>query len=169
MDEGSAAVIAAALGIAGTLFGSLGGAFVAARAARNQVRDQEGAEHRHWLRQERQKAYITFLGHAQQAIEILHATEKLQTSGGDPLDITLESSKQAISAARGALTAIVMTGPLKVQWKAAELVTGLKEYAKKLEEGDVDLLTSRRRCGDGERAYLIEASEVLGTDLPSQQ
>ncbi|MEU2228363.1 hypothetical protein [Streptomyces sp. NPDC018347] len=41
MDQGDAAVWAAALGIAGTPAGALGGALVQGRAIRRQVRDQQ--------------------------------------------------------------------------------------------------------------------------------
>ncbi|MFJ3672271.1 hypothetical protein ACIPSE_38025 [Streptomyces sp. NPDC090106] len=61
MDQGNAAVWASALGIAGTLLGALGGAFVQARSTRRQVADQEAADVRHRLRDERRAAYASFL------------------------------------------------------------------------------------------------------------
>ncbi|WKX71289.1 hypothetical protein [Streptomyces sp. XD-27] len=61
MDQGDAAVWAAALGIAGTLTGALGGALVQGWAIRRQVRDQEAVDVRHRLREERQAAFAAVL------------------------------------------------------------------------------------------------------------
>lgn len=61
VDQGDAAVWAAALGIAGTLLGALGGALVQGRAIRRQVRDQEAADIRHRLREERRAAFVAVL------------------------------------------------------------------------------------------------------------
>ncbi|MEU4985988.1 hypothetical protein [Streptomyces sp. NPDC021969] len=61
MDQGLVAIvtggIAAVAGVGGTAIGAL----VAAKGARNQVRDQGAVEHAHWLRQGRNSAYQSFL------------------------------------------------------------------------------------------------------------
>lgn len=59
MDQGN--VVLAALGIAGTLAGALGGPLLQARSARRQQRDQEAIEVRHRLRVDRQAAFAQFL------------------------------------------------------------------------------------------------------------
>ncbi|MFB6537069.1 MULTISPECIES: hypothetical protein [Streptomyces] len=68
MDQEWATVLTAGIGLVGALGGSLLGAraaikgardaaVLAADAARQQLADQAEMEHRHWLRQERQKSY----------------------------------------------------------------------------------------------------------------
>ncbi|MCX5326300.1 hypothetical protein [Streptomyces sp. NBC_00120] len=57
MDQGIAALWAAGLGIAGAISSGV----LSFRAGRRQVQDQASAEHAHWLRQQRQEAYIAFL------------------------------------------------------------------------------------------------------------
>ncbi|MEV4033431.1 hypothetical protein [Streptomyces umbrinus] len=59
MDQGT--VWLAALGIAGTLAGALGGPMLQARSARRQQREQEAIEVRHRLRVDRQAAFAQFL------------------------------------------------------------------------------------------------------------
>ncbi|MFZ4203359.1 hypothetical protein ACOZE4_00575 [Streptomyces griseoincarnatus] len=128
MDEGNAAVIAAALGIAGTLFGSLGGAMVAARATRKQVRDQEGAEHRHWLRQERQTAYAALLDACRRGMEII----RVHLSSGDEY-LNDAVALEILSAALEARTVVAIVGPPDMDIKARELA-----------ECFVDTINSRR-------------------------
>lgn len=57
MDQGQAAVWAAAIGIPGVLLSGV----LSYRAGRRQVRDQGVNEHLHWLRQQRQEHYVRFL------------------------------------------------------------------------------------------------------------
>ncbi|MFJ4191070.1 hypothetical protein [Kitasatospora sp. NPDC089509] len=68
LGQGWAAVLAGGIGMVGALGGSLVGGWAAVRGARDtaalnaesarrQVVDQAAIEHRHWVRQERQKAY----------------------------------------------------------------------------------------------------------------
>ncbi|WP_336323238.1 hypothetical protein [Streptomyces lavendofoliae] len=63
MDQGLAAVLAA--GVAATV--TLGGAVIAYRAGRRQVRDQGSIEHAHWLRGQREQAYLNFLASCEKA------------------------------------------------------------------------------------------------------
>ncbi|MFK0291856.1 hypothetical protein ACIQU6_15465 [Streptomyces sp. NPDC090442] len=68
LGQGWAAVLAGGIGMLGALGGSMVGGWAAVRGARDaaalnaetvrqQVADQAEIEHRHWVRQERQKAY----------------------------------------------------------------------------------------------------------------
>ncbi|MGW1401052.1 hypothetical protein ACWCRF_20860 [Streptomyces sp. NPDC002405] len=59
MDQGTAAVLGACVGVAGTL----GTGFLAYFAARHQIRDQAKLEHRKTVRLERREAYRDFLRH----------------------------------------------------------------------------------------------------------
>ncbi|WP_096213926.1 hypothetical protein [Streptomyces sp. 2323.1] len=63
MDQGVAAVLAA--GVAATV--TLGGAVIAYQAGRRQVRDQGSIEHAHWMRGQREQAYLTFLASCERA------------------------------------------------------------------------------------------------------
>ncbi|WP_030580432.1 hypothetical protein [Streptomyces globisporus] len=67
MDQGIAALIAAAFGFLGTgvggaaaVWGAKVGAERSAEAVRQQVQDQAAVEHAHWLRQQRLEAYEQF-------------------------------------------------------------------------------------------------------------
>jgi hypothetical protein len=59
VDQGTAAVLGACVGVAGTL----GTGFLAYFAARHQIRDQAKLEHRKTVRLERREAYRDFLTH----------------------------------------------------------------------------------------------------------
>lgn len=61
MDQGDAVLWAAALGIGGTLLAALGSTIIQGRFARRQITDQEHAEVRRQLRDERRIAYISIL------------------------------------------------------------------------------------------------------------
>ncbi|GAA5029240.1 hypothetical protein [Streptomyces siamensis] len=71
MDQGDAAVWAAGLGIAGTLAGVLGGAYVQAGAGRKQVLDQETVDVRHRLREERRLAFAAVLDRCDEVVSAL--------------------------------------------------------------------------------------------------
>lgn len=57
MDQGQAAIWAAAIAVPGVLLSGV----LSYRAGRRQVRDQGVIEHLHWLRQQRQEHYVRFL------------------------------------------------------------------------------------------------------------
>lgn len=63
MDQGIAAVLSAGVAASVTLLG----AAVAYRAGRRQVRDQGSIEHAHWLRGQREQAYLAFLASCERA------------------------------------------------------------------------------------------------------
>lgn len=117
MDQGNAAVIAAGLGIAGTLLGSLGGAIVAARATRKQVRDQEGAEHRNWLRQERRASYAALLDACSKGMDILR---RHALSGGGYL--AEETVLNVLGPVLEARTLVEIAGPVSMERLADEVV-----------------------------------------------
>ncbi|MFF0216468.1 hypothetical protein [Streptomyces vinaceus] len=63
MDQGIAAVLSA--GVAAMV--TFGGAVIAYKAGRRQVRDQGSIEHAQWLRGQREQAYLTFLASCERA------------------------------------------------------------------------------------------------------
>ncbi|MGW6910278.1 hypothetical protein [Streptomyces sp. NPDC054940] len=87
MDQGDAAVWAAGLGIAGTLLGALGGAWVQARAAHSQVIHQEAADVRTRVRDERRAAFSAILDQidqvSQAAKEIMECRREQQIQYSD--------------------------------------------------------------------------------------
>ncbi|MFC8837592.1 hypothetical protein ACFT8V_31110 [Streptomyces griseoincarnatus] len=72
MDQGQAAVLAAAIGIPGVLLSGV----LSYRAGRRQVRDQGVNEHLHWLRQQRQEHYVRFLQALQLCLKVLEEHTK---------------------------------------------------------------------------------------------
>lgn len=73
MDQGNTALWVAGLGISGTLLGTMGGAAVQGWVSRRQIRDQEAADTRRWLREQRQAAYITVLECGDRIEEVMRA------------------------------------------------------------------------------------------------
>lgn len=115
MDQGDAAVWAAALGIAGTLAGALGGAVVQSRAVRRQVRDQEAIDVRHRLREERRAAFAAVLDRCHEVeatfspIIVAHARPDWDDQAGHrelwaPTNAAMDTLQRAV-------TAVAITGP----------------------------------------------------------
>ena len=69
MDQGQAAVWAAAIGVPGVLLSGV----LSYRAGRRQVRDQGANEHMQWLRQQRQQCYVQFLQAVDACMKALEA------------------------------------------------------------------------------------------------
>ncbi|CAG6392340.1 hypothetical protein NMG29_25855 [Streptomyces cocklensis] len=115
MDQGDAAVWAAGLGIAGTLFGALGGALVQSRAQRRQVHDQEIVDVGHWLRGQRQVAFAAVLEASTHVTETLGPVIAARlapdwSEGGDHRALW-EPCNGALGMLKKAVTAVAITGP----------------------------------------------------------
>ncbi|GLW13637.1 hypothetical protein Stsp01_03800 [Streptomyces sp. NBRC 13847] len=82
MDQGQAAVWAAAIAIPGVLLSGV----LSYRAGRRQVRDQGVNEHQHWLRQQRQEHYVQFLQAVDLCVKALEAYSGAVVSVSDRLD-----------------------------------------------------------------------------------
>ncbi|MER5917748.1 hypothetical protein ABT124_47520 [Streptomyces sp. NPDC001982] len=61
MDQGIVAIVTGAITAVAGVGGTAAGAFVAAKGARKQVREQGAIEHAQWLRQGRSSAYQSYL------------------------------------------------------------------------------------------------------------
>ncbi|MFE6401741.1 hypothetical protein [Streptomyces alboflavus] len=106
MDQGQAAVWAAAIGVPGILLSGV----LSYRAGRRQVRDQGLNEHVHWLRQQRQEHYVRFL-------QALHLCLK-----------ALEGHTKAVVAA----TSAVEAGELEVTGEGFQSLYNPAEVIEKL-------------------------------------
>ncbi|UKY47869.1 hypothetical protein [Streptomyces inhibens] len=85
MDEGKAALYAAIIGFAAAIIGAAVGGWASWRAARHQVVGGAKNEHRHWVRQERRRAY----GQVIQAVqELSHGERALPNPDVPPNDYT---------------------------------------------------------------------------------
>ncbi|MFF3884086.1 hypothetical protein [Streptomyces sp. NPDC001914] len=123
MDQGEAAVWAAGLGIAGTLAGALGGAFVQARAGRKQVHDQETVDVRHRLREERRLAFAAVLDRCDEVTSalgpiILARVQPEWRDEGDHRGLWAPAN-EALSALQRAVTSVKITGPDEMMEHAA--------------------------------------------------
>ncbi|WP_143681654.1 hypothetical protein [Actinacidiphila glaucinigra] len=174
MDEGSAAVIAAAFGIAGTLLGSLGGALVAARSARKQVRDQEGAEHRNWLRQERQKAYGALIDACYRTRDALLAIRRARMAGDgspprhDVANPLVQEHLASIQAATSVVALIALVGPEQMYRQANRTVTQLQgigvELFQEREDWFAENTSAMQQFSGQLSAFTQDAHAVIAGD-----
>lgn len=115
MDQGDAAVWAAALGIAGTLAGALGGALVQGRVVRRQVRDQEAVDVRHRLREERRSAFAAVLDRCSEVEatfdSIIVARAQPDWDDGTDHRGLWAPTIAAVGALQRAVTTVALTGP----------------------------------------------------------
>ncbi|MFI0901625.1 hypothetical protein [Streptomyces sp. NPDC020983] len=115
MDQGDAAVWAAALGITGTLAGALGGALVQGRVTRRQVRDQEAVDVRHRLREERQAAFAAVLDRCSEVEATFGpiVVARAQPEWDDDADHQelWAPTNAALHTLQRAVTAVAITGP----------------------------------------------------------
>lgn len=115
MDQGEAAVWAAGLGIAGTLVGALGGAYVQARAGRKQVLDQETVDVRHRVREERRLAFAAVLDRCDDVTAALGPiiVARVQSNWRDEDDHRelWAPANEALNGLQRAATSVKITGP----------------------------------------------------------
>ncbi|MEU7133963.1 hypothetical protein [Streptomyces sp. NPDC046261] len=130
MDELVIALVAAVFGLAGTVLGAV----VAARAAkagadknaetvRRQVEDQAGAEHAHWLRQQRLNAYEGFLEAWDECLRLTRASADLQDDGQSNAGPLREAAGRMAERARR----IALLGPPAVTQAAEDLAETMQE------------------------------------------
>ncbi|MFE3549961.1 hypothetical protein ACFXN2_14925 [Streptomyces kronopolitis] len=122
MDEGTAALIAGVAGMIGALGGAIAGAIGAVRGARvgaertaeatrQQVRDQATAEHGHWLRQQRQAAYSSFIAANQATERAAQAALVGEPGRRTQWDADFEAFKQSIEELNDVASQISVLGP----------------------------------------------------------
>lgn len=119
MDQGTATVWAAGLGIVGTLGGALGGAYFASRSAARQVTEQEAVDVRHRVRDERRTAYATLLDQTDVVMAaldpIIVARFSPDWAEGQNRREMWAPANEALKALQRAVTAIAITGPDDMQ------------------------------------------------------
>ncbi|MFD5481253.1 hypothetical protein [Streptomyces hawaiiensis] len=138
MDQGQAAIWAAAIGVPGVLLSGV----LSYRAGRRQVRDQGANEHLQWLRQQRQERYVGFL----QTVDL--CLKALEIHSGDLVSLSDQLDSGDVDAAaydfaplyipRDVLRSIeelaksrdslLMLGPDEVDDRAQALFTAVLNY-----------------------------------------
>ncbi|MBT1188987.1 hypothetical protein HET69_34640 [Streptomyces sp. CJ_13] len=132
MDVGTAAVIAAGLGIGGVLLGAIGNGALTARTIRRQVKDRGDVEHRHWLRQQRQEAYTTFLTACDAVLDALAVIATLRENPDSQVDVEplWDAYDKAHRTAGRAWVIVRIVGPDEMRQRAFKLQSYFTELSK---------------------------------------
>ncbi|MEU8782645.1 hypothetical protein [Streptomyces sp. NPDC048637] len=132
MDVGTALLISAGLGIAGALLGAGGGGGVTAKTIRRQVKDQADVEQRHWLRQQRQDAYVEFLAACDTVLDTLRSIATLREHPDSEVDVGLlwDAYDEAYRKVVRVSTFVNISGPDDMRQSAFKL----QRYFTKLSE-----------------------------------
>lgn len=135
MDQGLATLAVGILGIGGTFAGTFGGIYV----GRKQVTDQSVVEHGHWLRNQRQEAYVQFTDAWDTAVQQLIKTgtdredldHSVEQSGGElsPADIVQARALHFEKAFTRQLDRIGLLGPDDVDEVALQMKAWFGEMA----------------------------------------
>ncbi|MFI5977731.1 hypothetical protein [Streptomyces sp. NPDC051452] len=172
MDQGDAAVWAAALGIAGTLAGALGGAIVQGRLIRRQVQDQEAVDVRHRLREERQAAFVAVLDRCSEAEATFSSiiVARVQPGWDDDADHRelWAPTNAALEALRRAVTAVAITGPDSMADLASAIHEAVQAKANAMRLPAADFAQRVRMFGEhstvleqAQRNFIRQARAVL--------
>lgn len=170
MDQEDAAVLAAGLGIAGTLAGALGGALIAARAALRQVAVQEEADARLRLRDERREGCLAVLAAADAFDHALLQVYVMRTEGNwENPDSVVPLANAAFQDLRRAVRYLEITGPDELATAAGNLRSlAWDRLSAMTDEALTDGARSERLHGAIERAqaadeaYLAAVRRALG-------
>ncbi|MFI6440150.1 hypothetical protein [Streptomyces sp. NPDC050759] len=115
MDQGDAAVLAAGLGIAGTLAAGLMSPLLQAHTARRQSREQEAIDIRHRLREERRVAFAAVLDQGetvQRALsDFFGSRESEEHTSRAVTQSEWAHVTETLHALRRAATEVAVTGP----------------------------------------------------------
>lgn len=172
MDQGDAAVWAAALGIAGTLAGALGGALVQSRVIRRQVRDQEAVDVRHRLREERQAAFAAVLDRCSETEATFGPIIVARVQPGWDDDASHQElwapANAALDALQRAVTAVAITGPDSMADLASAIHEAVRAEANAMRLPAADFAQRARMFGEhstaleqARRDFIQEARAVL--------
>lgn len=173
MDQGDAAVWAAALGIAGTLVGALGGALTQGGVIRRQVRDQEAVDVRHRLRQERQVAFAAVLDRCAEVETsfnpIIVARVSPDWRDEDDHRELWAPTNAALGALQRAVTAVAIAGPDRMADLAATIHEEVTAKANTMRMPAAAFDDRVRMFGEhsanleeAQRSFIREARTVLG-------
>ncbi|MGW6951124.1 hypothetical protein [Streptomyces xanthophaeus] len=122
---------------------TLVGAVIAYRAGRRQVKDQGEISHLHWLRMQREQAYIDYLGACERANDAIYKCslmlDQAITRLGSPRPalsreeesaaIGVDEAFDLVDAAQQPLNRIIMLGPDSVADEAEKVKEALWHYA----------------------------------------
>ncbi|MBT1188986.1 hypothetical protein HET69_34635 [Streptomyces sp. CJ_13] len=162
MDKGTAAVIAAGLGIGGVLLGAIGNGALTARNMRRQVKDQADVEHRHWLRQQRQEAYTSFLTACDTVLDALAAIATLRENPEPQVDVgpLWVAYNRAFSGSLRAVYAVTVVGPNNMGELARHLQDFFPEMSRTLR--DLEWPDSTQLTFDGSRVEYWDRYTAFG-------
>ncbi|MGW2331594.1 hypothetical protein ACWC5C_38405 [Streptomyces sp. NPDC001700] len=138
MDQGQAAIWAAAIGIPGVMLSGV----LSYRAGRRQVRDQGANEHLLWLRQQRQLLYVEFLHSVDLCLKVLERYSGEIVGVSDQLDAGRVDADtydfaplylpgdvlQRIDEMSKSRDGLLMLGPDEVDERAQALFTAVLDY-----------------------------------------
>ncbi|WP_030609123.1 hypothetical protein [Streptomyces sclerotialus] len=124
MDQGTAALLGASVGVAGTVLASA----ITGWSTRQQVRAQAKAEHAHWRRQVRRDAYGAFLAPASEARNALKIAGRAFVGDRDleEIDRNLQRAHDQLALAQGAWAVLAIEGPEEVEQAARSVYTTLR-------------------------------------------
>lgn len=144
MDEGWAAVAAGVSALVGAVASgwytgrsAKQGAEKAAAAVLKQVTDQGAVEHGHWLRGQRQEAYLEFLSEWDASVKrldrmweqaVLLSTSRRQSTDASVIDLKGEADETSAAVTR-AFERVAMLGPENVETSATLLQERVAELA----------------------------------------
>ncbi|MFE9642669.1 hypothetical protein ACFYO0_00620 [Streptomyces sp. NPDC006365] len=171
MDQGNAIIWATGLGIGGTLSAGLIGPLLHARTARRQAQDQQAAQVRNRLRDERRAAFATFLDQCEAFRQSMNSFIEARMAVEWRIEVDNRQLWEPATAALGALrrtaTNVAITGPAPM----GELADAL--YAAAARQADVwrlrldvdDLLVQNARAegalAEARREFIAKAEAVL--------
>lgn len=183
MDQGQAALAAGGM----AAFAALVGSFVGARVGRRNVRDQAQVDHGHWLRDQRQEAYVKLFDAWDGAIRAFEAVlegseeriaryrwETDNLGGNTHFDTALFAEVEQISApVTVALERVRLLGPDRVERAAVNLEDALLGVAGAVRAGatvEADQwpnhalwFDARRNAGECRREFFNLSRDVLRT------
>ncbi len=180
MDQESATIWASGFGVFGTLAGALGGAYLQRRAAVEQVREQEGADIRSRLREERRVAFASVLTHSQTAITAANpvlparnrpgwqTTEEGRALPDDQNEMWLPVETEVL-ALQSAATTIAVTGPDDMADLATKvyMTTARRGYIAFRSTAEGDELVEELKTAMAEiqeaRAQFIKRAQIILT------
>ncbi|MFD5227021.1 hypothetical protein ACFWJ5_00480 [Streptomyces qaidamensis] len=122
---------------------TLAGAVIAYRAGSRQVRDQGDIAHSHWLRTQREQAYVEYLSACEMAAdaiykcslrldEVIISISNPQFSGNraeEAASIGIDEAYELVDSSQSALNRIIMLGPDVLAEQAEKVKRALWSYA----------------------------------------
>lgn len=191
MDGGVAAIGAAVIGLVAGSGSALLSGVIAYRAGRRQVQDQGLVEHRHWLRGQRQEAYMTYLSACDAmlnavdecvfALATAEAMHDMTIYEGAQESVDLEvfrAAESCLGKAGSPLDRILMLGPQCVEQQALVMREAMKrtidslnlltnalvsEAAPRLDDGWGDVTDGQDQVRAARAVFVTRARTTLAS------